>query len=158
MVRQRLVADRCAVTGERIGAVPVVVGYRPQIRALTRIHLFTVAAEMKRVDEETLRTFVDDVVNLGLERKGQWRGMQSGVVMLPVLVTKAADPAATALTQKAYRLNGAGFAAMTQPAVVDVRNGTIWTFRGARLWGYAYNSLIKKKYETYLPKPTAQLY
>ncbi|NYT93922.1 hypothetical protein [Salinispora sp. H7-4] len=155
-VRQRLVADGCAVTDERLGAAPVVVGYRSQVRLLARIHVFTVVAKMDRVQERDLRTFVDDVVRLGLDRKGQWRGVQSGVLVLPVLVTEAADPAATALTRQAYRLNLAGFGVMAQPAVVDVRAGRVWTFRGTRIWGYAYNSLIKKKYQTYLPEPSAE--
>lgn len=155
MVRQRLVADKCAVTDERLGAESVVVGYRAQFRALTRIHLFTVVATMNQVVEGDLRSFVNDVVGLGLERKGRWRGVQSGIIVLPVLVTEAADPSATALTQKAYRLNLAGFAVMTQPAIVDVRAGKVWTFRGTRVWGFAYNSLIKKKYEAYLPEPAA---
>lgn len=49
--------------------------------------------------EEGLRTFVDAVVNLGLERKGQWRGMQSGVIVLPILVT-AADAGTTEMTSR----------------------------------------------------------
>ncbi len=154
IIRQRMCADQCAVTDERIGSMPGVVGYRAQMRALAKMHIFAVAAQADRVDEKCLRGFVDDVVNLALARKGTWRGMQTGLIVLPILVTKSADAAATALTQKAYRLNLAGFAAMAQPAVVDVQASKVWTFRGTRLWGYAYNSLIKQKYNNYLPDPT----
>ncbi|GIJ78392.1 hypothetical protein SAMN05443287_10116 [Micromonospora phaseoli] len=157
VVRQRMAADGCAVTDETIRSMPVVVGYRARIRALTRIHIFAVAAEVERVDEASLRAYVDDVVNLGLERKGQWRGLQSGVIVLPILVTESVDSAAVALTQKAYRLNVNGFAAMAQPAVVDVKAGQVWTFRGTRLWGYAFNSLVKQLYNAYLPEPAAEL-
>lgn len=154
MVRQRMVDDGCAVTDERLGADSVVVGYRAQFRALTRIHLFTVVTSTNRIVEGDLRSFVSNVVGLGLERKGRWLGVQSGIIVLPVLVTEAADPAATALTQKAYRLKRAGFAVLTQPAIVDVKAGRVWTFRGTRVWGLVYNSLIKKKYEAYLPEPS----
>ncbi|ROO60934.1 hypothetical protein EDC02_2853 [Micromonospora sp. Llam0] len=156
-VRRRFVAAGCAVTEEAIGLLPVVVGYRAKVRLLTRMHSFAVVAKVERVDEESLRGYVDDVVNLGLGRKGQWRGMQSGVIVLPILVAEAVDPAAAALTQKAYRLNLNGFAVMAQPAVVDVTAGRVWTFRGTRLWGYAFNSLIKQSYEAYLPEPAAEL-
>ncbi|WP_091090415.1 hypothetical protein [Micromonospora nigra] len=156
VVRQRLIADKCAIADESLGPLPVLVGYRAQVRALTRIHIFVAAAKMERVDVQGLSAFVDDVVNLGLERKGQWRGMQSGVVVLPIMVTESVDSTTTKLTQKAYRLNLSGFAAMAQPAIVDVRAGQVWTFRGTRLWGYAYNSLIKQKYTAYLPEPTAE--
>lgn len=154
VVRQRMVADGCVVTDEVVGSMPAVVGYRAQMRALTRVHIFAVAAQAERVDEEFLGAFVDDVVMLGWDRKGKWRGMQSGVLVLPILVTESADAAATALTNKAYRLNLAGFATLVQPAVVEVPDGKVWTFRGTRLMGYAYNSLIKQKYNNYLPDPT----
>ncbi|WP_433533562.1 hypothetical protein ACQPYA_21675 [Micromonospora sp. CA-263727] len=157
VVRQRMVADGCAVTDESIGSMPVVVGYRARVRALTRIHIFAVAAKVEQVDEASLRAYVDDVVNLGVGRKGQWRGMQSGVIVLPILVTESVDPAAVALTQKAYRLNLNGFAVMAQPAVADVQAGQVWTFRGTRLWGYAFNSLVKRLYKAYLPEPAAEL-
>ncbi|MEG3632406.1 hypothetical protein [Micromonospora palythoicola] len=153
VVRHRMIADGCAVTNETIGSLPVVVGYRARVRLLTRIHVFAVAAKAEWVDETSLRDFIDDVVNLGLGRKGQWRGLQSGVIVLPILVTESVDPAAAALTQKAYRLNLNGFAAMAQPAVVNVKAGKVWTFRGTRLWGYAFNSLVKQLYQAYLPEP-----
>ena len=40
---------------------------------------------------------------------------------------------------------------LAQPAVVDVTADRVWTFRGVRLWGYAFNALIKKTYQRYLP-------
>jgi hypothetical protein len=61
------------------------------------------------------------------------------------------DAPATAVTQKVYKLNVGGFAVMAQPAVVDVTPDRVWTFRGVRLWGYAFNALIKKTYQRYLP-------
>jgi len=78
------------------------------------------------------------------------------MIVLPIVITESADAAATALTHTAYRLNIAGFAVLAQPAVVDVRARKVWTFRGTRLWGYAYNSLIEQKYVNYLPEPTAR--
>lgn len=155
IVRQRLVADGCAVTDERLGADSVMVGYRAQFRALTRIHFFTVVARKDQVVEGDLRFFVNNAVGLGVERKGRWLGVQTGIIVLPVFVTEAADSAATALTQKAYRLKRSGFAVMTQPTIVDVKAGRVWTFRGTRVWGFVYNSLIQKKYEAYLPEPSA---
>lgn len=156
-VRGRFIADGCVVTEETIGSLPVVVGYRARVRLLTSMHIFAVASKTERIDEAGLRGYVDDVVSLALGRKGQWRGMQSGVVVLPILVTEAVDAAATGLVQKAYRLNLNGFAAMAQPAVVDVAAGQVWTFRGTRLWGYAFNSLIRQLYKSYLPDPATEL-
>jgi len=154
-LKERLAADGCAVSHEKLGSRPVLVGYKAQTRALARMHVFTVAMAAGRVEESDLRTYVDAAVELAGERKGQWRGLQSGVIVLPVLVATGVDESAVALTQKAYRLNLGGFAVLAQPAVVDVTAGRVWTFRGTRLWGYAFNALIKQKYRSYLPDPVA---
>lgn len=118
------------------------------------MYVFTVCAAVDRVEEAGLSDFVNAAVNLGLNRKGQWRGMQSGVIVLPVLVTTAIEESAIALTQKVHRLHSAGFAALAQPAVVGMFTGAVWTFRGTRVWGYAHNSLIKQKFSKYLPEPS----
>ncbi|MEO3819626.1 hypothetical protein [Plantactinospora sp. B24E8] len=119
------------------------------------MHVFVVVAKADRVGEADLDAFVKAAVNLAVERKGNWRGMQSGLIVLPVLVSTAADAGAVALTNKAYRLNSGGFAVIAQPAIVDVGEGKVWTFRGTRIWGYAFNSLIKQKYVAYLPEPVS---
>jgi len=151
---ERLVADGCAVTHEKLGPKPVVVGYKAQMRALSRMHVFVVAARTDdRVGEAGLREFTDAAVQMAADRKGQWRGVQSGVIVLPVLVASGADESAVALTQRSYRLNAGGFAVLAQPAVVDLTAGQVWTFRGTRIWGYAFNALIKQKYARYLPEP-----
>lgn len=153
IVRQRMVADGCTVSEEYVCSKATLVGYRAQTRALTRMYVFTVCAAVDRVEKAGLSDFVNAAVNLGLNRKGQWRGMQSGVIVLPVLVTTAIEESAIALTQKVHRLHSAGFAALAQPAVVDMFTGTVWAFRGTRVWGYAHNSLIKQKFSKYLPGP-----
>jgi hypothetical protein len=78
-------------------------------------------------------------------------GGQSGVIVLPILVGTGVDEQAAAVTQKAYSLKVGGFAVLAQPAVVDVTADRVWTFRGVRLWGYAFNALIRKTYQRYLP-------
>jgi len=145
----RLAGDGCAVTHESLGLV----GYKVQVKALSRMHVFLVAAKADRVGEGELNAFIEATVRLAVERKGRWGGAQSGVIVLPVLVAAAADESAVALTRRPYRLKLAGFATMAQPAVVDLSAGRVWTFRGTRLWGYAFNSLIKQKYTRYLPDP-----
>lgn len=145
----RLVADGCAVTHEPLGLV----GYQARVRALVRGHIFLVAAQAGRVDETSLSEFAAAAVDLAVDRKGQWRGFQSGVVVLPILVAVSADPGAVAITQRPHRLNLGGFAVLAQPAVVDLAAGRSHIFRGTRIWGYAFNALIKKKLALYLPDP-----
>jgi hypothetical protein len=145
----RLAADGCRVTHEKLGLV----GYKAQLRLLMRAHVFLVATKVDTVDADALSEFAAETVNLAVDRKGQWRGVQSGVIVLPVMVANHADPGAVAITQRPHRLNLGGWAVMAQPAVVDLGAGKSHIFRGIRIWGYAFNGLIKKKLATYLPDP-----
>jgi len=148
-------AVRHDVGPEYVGSMPAVVGYRAQRWAGTRMHVFAVAAQADRVDEERLRAFSDAVVNLALTRTGDSRGVQT-VLVLPILITESADAAATSLTRTAYRLHLAGVAVLAQPAVADVRARKVWAFRGTRSRGHAHHSLIAEKYVIYLPEPAAR--
>jgi hypothetical protein len=150
-VRARLATDGCTVTAEHLGSTPVTVGYKAQFKALTKMHIFTVAAAVERVDETAVRSFTDAVTQLARNRKGQWRGAQSGVLVLPILIASVVDPSAIVLTAKPYRLHLDGFAVMANPAIVDATSGAVHTFRGRRIWGYVYNGMIKKKLALYLP-------
>lgn len=150
-LQERLLADGCTVTQEQLGDRTVLVGYKSKIKALSKMHIFTVVDTAGQVTEPILRGFTDAAVKMATDRKGQWRGMQSGVIVLPILVGTGVDAEAVAVTQKSYNLNLGGFAMMAQPAVVDVTAGQAWTFRGTRLWGYAFNAMIKKTYQRYLP-------
>jgi hypothetical protein len=149
-LEERLVADGCKVTYEELGLV----GYKAQTRALVRGHVFLVAAKAGAIDETALSEFAAEAVNLAVERKGQWGGFQSGVIVLPVMVAGSADRGAVAITRRPHRLNLGGFAVMAQPAVVDLAAGKSHIFRGTRIWGYAFNALIKQKLALYLPDPS----
>ncbi|WP_203909346.1 hypothetical protein [Rhizocola hellebori] len=152
-VRGALVGDGCEVSQELLAGDAVTVGYRGNAKAATRMHTFTVVAVREKVDEAAVLEFTSSVVDLAKVRKGTWRGAQSGVLAMPVLVSESVDAGAVALMAKAFRLNMGGFAAMAHPAIVDVAQGAVHTFRGTRWWGYAYNGLIRKKLALYLPDP-----
>jgi hypothetical protein len=42
---------------------------------------------------------------------------------------------------------------MVQPAVVDLTEGRVHTFRGRRLWGAAFAGDLRDKSTRYLPDP-----
>jgi hypothetical protein len=81
------------------------------------------------------------------------RGAQKGVMALAALVTADADDAAKRVADNPFRLGVGGFAAMVQPAVVDLTEGRIHTFRGRRLWGAALAGYLRDKSILYLPDP-----
>src|SRR6266545_3388331 len=52
-----------------------------------------------------------------------------------------------------FRLGVGGVAAMVQPAVVDLAEGRVHTYRGRRLWGAALAGYLRNKSLLYLPDP-----
>jgi hypothetical protein len=152
-VRERMVADGCQVSDEAIGPVQAMVGYRSNIRALSKVHLFTVVASIPEVDEAAIGDFARQVSDYAKARKGQLRGAQSGVMALAALVAPKVDSAAKQLAAKPFRLGLGGFAAMVQPAVVDLTEGRVHTFRGRRVWGAALAGYLRDKSARYLPDP-----
>jgi hypothetical protein len=152
-VRDLLIGDGCQVTDESIGPVQAMVGYRSNIRALSKVHLFTAVASIPEVNEAVIRDFARQVSDYAKARKGQLRGAQSGVMALAVLVAPKVDSAAKQLAAKPFRLGLGGFAAMVQPAVVDLTEGRVHTFRGRRVWGAALAGYLRDKSACYLPDP-----
>lgn len=152
-VRDLLIADGCQVTDEAIGPVQAMVGYRSNIRALSKVHLFTAVASIPEVNEAAIRDFARQVSDYAKARKGQLRGAQSGVMALAVLVAPKVDSAAKQLAATPFRLGLGGFAAMVQPAVVDLTEGRVHTFRGRRVWGAALAGYLRDKSARYLPDP-----
>jgi hypothetical protein len=152
-VRDRLLEDGCEVTDEVIGPMQTMVGYRSSLKALSKLHLFTVVASIPAVDEATMRDFARQASDYAKDKKGQLRGAQSGVAALAVLVAPKVDGAAKQLAARPFRLGLGGFAAMVQPAVVDLTEGRVYTFRGRRVWGAAFAGYLRDKSARYLPDP-----
>jgi hypothetical protein len=152
-VRDRLIEDGCTVTDQPIGPVQAMVGYRSNIKALSKVHLFTAVASVPEVNEAGLRDFSQRVSDYAKAQKGRLRGLQSGVMALAVLVAPKVDDAAKEVAAQPFRLGAGGFAAMVQPAVVDLIEGRVHTFRGRRLWGSAFAGYLRQKSILYLPDP-----
>jgi len=152
-VRDRLIQDGCEVTDEPIGPVRATVGYRSNIKALSKVHLFTAVASVSEVNEAALQDFSLRVSDFAKAQKGRFRGLQSGVLTLAVLVAPTVDDAAKQVATRPFRLGSGGFAAMVQPAVVDLTEGRVHTFRGRRLWGAALAGYLRQKSILYLPDP-----
>jgi hypothetical protein len=149
-VRDRLVEDGCEVTGDTVGSLHAMVGYQSNVKALSKMHLFTVVASVPEVNEATVRDFSRQASDYAKGQKGRLRGAQSGVL---ALVTPKADDAAKKIAANPFRLGVGGFAAMVQPAVVDLTEGRVHTFQGRRLWGGAFAGYLRKKRALYFPDP-----
>jgi hypothetical protein len=152
-VRDRLLEDGCEVTDETIGSLRAMVGYRSNVKALSKMHLFTAVASVPEVDEATMRDFARQVSDYAKSQKGQTRGAQSGVVALAALVAPKVESAAKQLADRPFRLGMGGFAAMVQPAAVDLTEGRLHTIGCRRLWGAALAGYLRVMSDRYLPDP-----
>jgi hypothetical protein len=154
-VQERLTRDDCTVTKEPIGPVEALVGYRSNFipLAMSKLHLFAVVASVAEVNEAAIRDFALSVLQHAKESKGAMRGMQSGVIAFAALVAPIVDDAAKQLTTRPFKVGLKGFAAMVRPAVIDLTESKVHTFRGRRFVGWAFNGYIRRKSVLYLPDP-----
>ncbi|MDG4786583.1 levansucrase [Micromonospora sp. WMMD1102] len=148
---QRLQADGCEVRTEDWNGLPVLVGYRADFRLqwmATKLHLFTLAAPAPLVTARAIEEFTISALDYVVARKGQLRGMQSGVAVFPALVGSQVEPAAVDWAQRRQVVR---FAAMARPVVVDAGTGTAACFRGFAALGLFYSAHFRRKLAAYFP-------
>ncbi|AXG76481.1 levansucrase [Streptomyces paludis] len=150
-LESRLAADGCAPRQDNWGGAPVLVGRRADFRLrwmATRLHLFTIAAAVPHIDFQTIATFTNQSLQYARKNKGGLPvGLQTGVAVLPVLVSERVDPAALAWAREKQRNE---FACIARPVVVDSARGEIAFFRGHPMIGGIYSSHLVKKGDAYL--------
>ncbi|MFY1691764.1 levansucrase [Plantactinospora sp. WMMB782] len=148
---RRLQADGCEVRTEDWNGLPVLVGYRADFRMqwmATKLHLFTLAAPAPLVTAGAIQDFTSSALDYVVARKGQLRGMQSGVAVFPALVGTNVEPEAAAWAQRGQSVR---FAAMARPVVVDAGTGTAACFRGYAALGLFYSAHFRRKLAAYFP-------
>lgn len=152
----RLTADGCDVHTEDWHGTAVLVGHRSDFRVqwmATKLHLLTIVAPASDVTPDDLESFTNAAFEYAEARKGQMRGLQSGVAVFPSLVGTHVDPAAMAWAQKKQL---ARFASMARPVVVDVTAGTVGCFRRTAALGFVYSGHLRRKLDLYFPAPVRQ--
>ncbi|SCL19902.1 hypothetical protein GA0074692_0732 [Micromonospora pallida] len=148
-IEGRLIEDGCEVSKEQFQGETVTFGYTSEFRWLSRVHVLVAVANRQTVTEADVRDFTIEVLRAA-DGMGLRRGLQSGVLVMPVLVASGIVGEIPAMMDRPYRLGIAGFAALAQPAAVDADTGQVFTYRGGRVMGYVYAKLIRDKVQTYL--------
>jgi hypothetical protein len=154
LAEQRLTADGCTVTHERWGERQVMVGHRSDFTVrwmATTLHLITAVVTQPWVSPTDIESFTETALDTAIARKGDWRGFQIGIAVLPCLVGQAADPQAVSWAQSQQRLR---FAVIGRPVVVDVRSDVVGAYLGAPLLGRVYAGHLRTKINQYFPRPS----
>lgn len=150
----RLRLDGCRVHTERWYGDRVIVGYRTDLRKLrmATLHLFSVVSTVPHVSQQVLAGFADTAMKYALQLKGSAGavagGVQSGVVVLPCLVSSTVEPAAMSWAEdnQLVRMN-----CMARPAVVDAENGTVAYMTEPPRLVRVNAKYMREKLETYFP-------
>ena len=151
---RRLTEDGCEVRTDHVGGRPALVGHRvdflPQM--LSRIHLYTVAADLERITGDDVWGFATEVSRYVKSTSNSLRGMQSGIAAFSVLISpNVTRDAIEASSGKAP----VRFALRVQPLVVDASTGAVHTNRKGQLFGFMMNGHLRRKVNLYLPVPAA---
>ena len=152
-VASRLRADGAEVTTESMRELTMLVGYRSQFRLrwfATRLNLFTIIGSVQTVTVAGLEQFSKDAIDYAIARKGQFRGLQNGVAVIPVLVGERIEPdAATYATNTLVRR----FSAFAWPATVDLTSRHVYKHEGRVLLGGVYADWMRQQTAIALPDP-----
>lgn len=147
----RLASDGCAVTSERWGTHDVLIGHRSDFRIqwiATNLHLLTIAAPAEVITLPDIENFTRAAWDQALARKGQMRGLQTGLALFPTLVGTQVTPDAAAWAAAEQRKR---FAAFARPVVVDATGPQVNAFTGRVTFGGIYNSHLIGKLRAYFP-------
>jgi hypothetical protein len=148
----RLTSDGCEVRAENWSGTKVIVGHRSDFRLrwmATKLHLVTIVAPSAAVTQEILENFTNSAMDYALARKGEFRGLQSGIAVFPALVSMNADTASFEWAQQRQRVR---FACLARPVVVDLTRGVVGCFRGNAALGWIYAGHLRGKLDVYFPR------
>lgn len=146
----RLAADGCAPRWDTTTS-PFLIGHRSDVRAATRIHLFTIAAVVPEITVPVLEQFTDFALNAAVKRrKGLPRGLRTCVGVFPALISDRVEPAAA---RRASVWQRTRFAGLGRPTVVDTANRRVDAYRDTPIAGFFYAQYLRGKNEQYFPQP-----
>lgn len=150
-VADRLRGDVAAVSMELLPGGEALVGYRSEFRLrwmATKLNLFTVIRSVPEVTVAALEDFSNEALDYGVKRKGRFRGLQTGVAAIPVLVGDLVDPAASDYARTVLLRR---WSALAWSATVDLGREVVSTHEGSVTIGGLYASWMREQTAVALP-------
>ena len=148
----RLTSAGYATEMHAIGGWPTLTGYRSDFRLrwmASRLHTFVAVRSLPVVTAEELDAFTRASLEYVKQAKGAWRGAQSGVAVIPVLVGESVDEAAAdyARTQLVRH-----YAAFAWPVTVDLSTGERTSHRGRPTVGAVFTGWMRQQIAATVPE------
>lgn len=144
-VADRLRGDGAAVSTALLPGGEALVGYRSQFELrwmATKMNLFTAVRLVPQVTVSALEDFSNEALDYGVKLKGRFRGLQTGVAVIPVLVGQLVEPAASDYARTVLLRRWAAFA---WPAVVDLDREVVSAHEGSVTLGGMYASWMRER-------------
>jgi len=146
--------DGNAVAEVQFPSGPIVVGTQSKFRLIwlaSRLNLFTVVSWQPTATAELLTKLTVDSLSYANEMKGTFKGLQSGLGVIPALVSEHVLADAC---QLAERRPAKHFAAFTLSVVIDLSANDTYSYAG-QIWGsVALLPWVRKRISVTLPPPT----
>ncbi len=145
LIRQRMDEDGNEVSQVQLAGGSVLVGYQSKFRwkwMATKIHLFIVVVAVPQATSSILATLTNDAISHAKSTKGKLRGLQSGVAVIPILVSADVPAEARATVESPP---GKQFAVIQFPAILDSSSEQVYSFAGRVLVGGLYTSWLRER-------------
>jgi len=128
--------------------MPSIIGYDKQFRwswMATQLNTFYVASDLKdtTITEATIEAHMKQAFDYSKKNYKGWpRGLQSGVGVVSILISKNVTEEAKVYCKKLK--SGKKWAAFTIPVVIDATTNEVFAFDKKPMWGRIYFSYFKQ--------------
>lgn len=150
---QAMQADGNQVSSVALASGYAMVGYQSQFKLkwmATKVHLFTVVAPVPVATPEAVVGLTQESLDHAIRTRGNLRGLQTGVGVIPVLVSPHVTPEAWDFVQQSPKKE---FAAFSLPAIVDLGRGEVVSYQRTPAIGAMYYGWMRKRRDAALPDP-----
>lgn len=142
-ITKQLEADGNQVTTVQLNCGQVIVGYQGKFSMnwfATKLHLFTVVLQADKADAPLLQQLTDEAIEYAKQQKGTFRGLQTGLAVIPAIIAKqASEDVLQAVQQRPPKM----FALMLFPLIIT--SSKLYTYTGNIIVGTVYAPWIRQR-------------
>lgn len=133
-----------------IGSLECTVATKKQFKwswLAVQMNFFAIMGFCESITEEIIENFSKNCLEYAIKNnKGLPRGLQSGVVSFPLLVSSDVDENSKEFAQTRPKKH---FAAMEMPVIFDLKENELYYYDKTPIWGGLYAQTFRNFIETY---------
>ncbi|MCF7885811.1 MAG: hypothetical protein K9M80_04880 [Candidatus Marinimicrobia bacterium] len=147
-IKDKLSAKNIYLSEETINNKPTIIGYEKRFKLkwmATQLNTFIVAADFgdNNVTEQTIEDFFARAFKYAKKNYRGWpRGLQSGLAVIGILISKNIDQSAISYCQKLKA--GKKYSGFAIPVTIDPSTNQVYYFNKKPIWGKIYYPHFEK--------------